>query len=422
MVDAGTANRIDEEAAGGPGEALWEPGTFPIGERRVYLNYAGLAPMAAPVARAMSDMAMSLSTGSLAERGAWAAEERARAAVEALLGAPAGSVTLTMSTSAGLSLVASGVDWRSGDNVVTFDGEFPSNVYPWLALQVDGVQTRLVGRDGPRFDSDRLIAAIDERTRVVAVSWVQFLTGQRLDLAPIAKACRRVGALLVVDGIQGLGAVALDVLAEDIDVLASAAYKWLFGPLGIGFVYVRPGLAERLRPRLVGYRSVAHPEDFYHYDLVWAQGAHRFTESDPSPVLAAGLEAALQLFSSVGGAGVVAARVAERAEQLRAGLHALGLAVVPDDLEVAERSGIVSVDPLRSVTEGAMGAASDRLSALQGGSDGHGDLATQWQVRLEAKGVDVASRGGLLRLSPHASTTRSEIDAVLNHVGEFRSG
>ena len=172
-----------------------------------------------------------------------------------------------LNTTAGIGMVAEGIDWRPGDNVVTLADEFPSNVYPWFNLASRGVETRRVPTDvSGRLDLDRLAEACDERTRIITVSWVGFATGYRHDVARIASIAHEHGALLFLDAIQGLGAFPLDVNELGIDFLAADGHKWMLGPEGAGIAYIRREHLDRLRPIGVGWHSVVQT-DYSHVEL-----------------------------------------------------------------------------------------------------------------------------------------------------------
>ena len=180
---------------------------FPIAESLVYLNHAAVSPPPVCAVEAVAEQVQDVQLNGSGNFGAWLkTKERARRRLAEILGARAEQVAFMRNTSDALSCVANGLQWRAGDNIVSFSGEFPSNIYPWLRLQeAHGVALRLCGERAGRVDVDELLGLIDERTRVVAISWVQFASGYRADLERIGRAARARDALLVVDVIQGLG-------------------------------------------------------------------------------------------------------------------------------------------------------------------------------------------------------------------------
>ena len=286
-------------------------------------------------------------------------------------------------------MIACGLPWRAGDNVVGLAREYPANVYPWMQLKDFGVELRtVVERDG-RFDLDELLSLIDSKTRVVAPSWVHWATGHRLDLAAVAERCRAVGALLVVDVIQGLGALTLDVERMGIDACAAATHKWLLGPEGLGVLYVSDRILERLRPARYGQRTVRHQFEWGRLELEFNDGAKRFEPGSLPHAAIASLGAALELLAEIGGEDVER-RVLALADLAARGLSGLGFQVV-SSRRPEERSAIVT-------------AVHARL-----------DMA-QVANTLRERGVVTAERLGRLRISPHAYNTEAEIDRLLREL------
>ena len=188
--------------------------------------------------------------------------DRGRALAAKLVGSSAQSIAYVQNTSHGLSLVALGVDWQAGDNLVVCAEEFPSNYLCWVQLAERGVEIRRVSALDGRLEMDVFRQAMDERTRVVAVSHVQFHSGFRVDLAALGDICTKSSALLVVDGTQSIGAISLDVSTTGTDVLVVSAHKWLMGPRGIGFAKFSERALNRVTPAIVGWMSVNDPLRF----------------------------------------------------------------------------------------------------------------------------------------------------------------
>jgi selenocysteine lyase/cysteine desulfurase len=251
---------------------------FPIIEKCVYLNHAGVGPLPRRSAARMGMLAGWVSASGdrfWLERQEEA--ERVRGLAARLLGArEVHEIAFVENTSSGLSLVAEGVDWKPGDNVVGADFEFPSNVYPWMSLASRGVEYRRAPERDGRIDPEELLALIDDRTRILALSSVEYASGFRSDLARLGAACRERGVLFVVDVIQSLGALAIDVERDLVDVAVASAHKWLLGPEGIGLLYVSDRVVETLRPARSGWRSVRDIFAWKDLDLTWGEGAKRF--------------------------------------------------------------------------------------------------------------------------------------------------
>src|SRR5687768_397183 len=228
---------------------------FPITERAVYLNHAAVSPPPTTTIQAVEAQLRDVhENGSLNFLSWLDVKERARELLARLLGARAEQVAFVRNTSDALSTVANGLAWKAGDNIVTFSREFPSNIYPWLRIRdVFGVEVRMCEERNGRLDLDELIALIDDKTRLVAISQIQFASGFRTDLERIGRAARAHDALLVVDVIQGLGVVPIDVQSELVDVAAAACHKWLLTPEGVGLLYLSGRARDRIQPTLVGW-------------------------------------------------------------------------------------------------------------------------------------------------------------------------
>lgn len=231
---------------------------FTLPAHGAYLNHAAVSPLPSCVLAAVDRAMREAAPGAEAIWLERLAEcDRVRASAADLLGAGrASEIAFVPNTSTGLSYVAEGLAWREGDNVVTAESEFPSNVYPWLGLADRGVELRRVAEVAGRVPVDSIAEAMTERTRVVALSSVQYATGFRIDLAAVAELCRARDALLVVDAIQSLGALPLSVAELGIDVCVAGSHKWLMAGEGIGLFYVSERALERVRPVIRGWLSV----------------------------------------------------------------------------------------------------------------------------------------------------------------------
>jgi selenocysteine lyase/cysteine desulfurase len=309
-----------------------------------------------------------------------------RRSLAQLLNADPSEIAFTKNTSEGISMFASGLDWQPGDEVVSIEGEFPANFYPWKALEKRGVVLRLVPADEGRVSLESILGALSSRTRVVTVSFVQYLSGFRLDLEKLGQACAAHGCLLFVDAIQGLGAFPVDVRRANIAGLAADSHKWMLGPEGSAVLYVNREVMERITPSEVGWTTVRHWSDFSRRDLSWRDDARRYECGTLNTVGIYGLGAAANLLLEVG-IPAIAERVLDLTDRLRAGLLAQDHAVFGPHAR-AEASGIVSFVPRRGGAERLL-------------------------ERFLAQRVQVAARGGMVRIAPHFYNTEEEIDRVL---------
>lgn len=364
---------------------------FPSAERQVHMNHAGISPLPRRVAEAIRAFAEDglILDGEIYRR--W--EQRADAVRDAaarLIGARAREIAFVRSTSEGLSLAASGLEWRTGDNVVTVADEYPSNVYPWFGLRRFGVETRLLQRPQLCFGCDEIATVVDARTRVLAVSAVDWQSGFRTDLAALGEFCRQRGILFVVDAIQSMGALQTDVEACAIDVLSAGGHKWLLGPEGCGVLFVSDRVVERFHPPVLGWKSVDNANAYlpYHFDL--RSDAARFEPGSAPHLGIHALGAALDLLHDVGPAAIEA-RVLETTDRLTEELRRIG-ATILSPRSGADRSAILTF-------------------AL-------GDTAALHRALLDASVLTRPRLGGI-RLAPHFYNDADDIARVLDVVSAF---
>jgi len=361
---------------------------YPVTEEVAYLNHAGVAPLSTRVSEALARYAVEASRmGALRYDASYDAEvERVRGRAADLVGAGADEIAFVKNTTEGLGLVATGLDWRPGDVVVTCDLEYPSNVYPWWALERHGVETVLLPGAEGRLPVERVETALRERpVRLVSLSSVEFGSGARNDLAAIAALCREHGALFCVDAIQSLGCLDLDAGALGIDFLAADGHKWLCSVEGCGVFYCARRNLEQLTPRIVGWRSVADNRDFDTYQRALQPGAGRYEEGTPNTpgifALGAAIDLALEL-----GVAAIEARVLALTDRLVEGLRERGAEVV-SPRAAGEASAIVAFR--------------------------HGDEPPRQTVgRLAQAGFFLAPRRGAARASPHYYNDEDEIDRL----------
>jgi selenocysteine lyase/cysteine desulfurase len=315
---------------------------------------------------------------------------KARERCAKLINAEPRDIALMVNTSYGLNLAARALPFQAGDVVITSDREYPSNIYPWMELEVSrGITLRRIPCAGVLPDEEAIIAAIDgPRVRAVVLSWVSFATGYKIDVARIGKACRERGIWFVLDSIQGVGSIPLDVRTANVDVIACGGQKWLLSPWGSGFVWLRPDLVQTLRPVDVSWMSTRYSDDFTRltdYDFTYRDDARRFEMITLPYQDFGGMAVALDLFFEIGLDRVYAQidRLTTRIIRTALGTPTLRL-VTPAARE--HRGGIVAVAPPDPA------AASERLTAA---------------------GVTHSLREKAIRLSPHFYNTDEEIDVAL---------
>jgi selenocysteine lyase/cysteine desulfurase len=358
------------------------PGTAGV----AYLDSAAVGLISSRVREAMTAVLAAHERTGIGAAPDWRRHaDDVRSSVARLVGGRADQVAFTQNTSTGLAIVTNGLDWRDGDNVVVPAGEFPSNFCPWLQLRRHGVEVREVAMTDGRAEVDDILVALDDRTRVLTVSAVQYSSGHRYDLAAFGAACRDSDALLVVDATQAVGAVTVDTERLGIDVLAVSSHKWLLGPFGIGFAHLSPRAMQRLSPSTVGWLSVADPFAFDHEPQLAGDG-RRFESGTENSAGIAGLGATVDLLRELD-RHRVEQRVLDRVDVLAALLEEAGMDVhLP-----TRRSGIVLAS--------------------------HPDVAPQTlHDRLLADGVRCSKRGNGIRFAPHYFTDDADLRRVADVV------
>src|SRR5205807_3158243 len=240
---------------------------FPLTRRHIFMNHAGVSPMSERGRAALLSLVDQQATR---PHRSGATEEMAaqlRSAIGRLVGAEPDTIGIIRGTAHGVSLLAQGLDWRKGDNVVGAMGEHPANVYPWMALRDRGVELRQAEPEDGRITPRSVLSLVDDRTRVVALSHVQFGNGYRVDIEGIGAELDKRAVVFAVDGTHSVGALKLDLSRLPVDYLSAAACAWQLGPKGIGFCYCRSELLSRLRPVLVGCGSVRNPTEYFRYEF-----------------------------------------------------------------------------------------------------------------------------------------------------------
>lgn len=360
---------------------------YPITRQYAYLDHAAIAPLATPV-RSTVEVFLGRMAEEPFDRLHW---ERFRSQVRGrmgeLLSVGPESIAFTRNTTTGLGLVAAGLDWEPGDNIVGVNREYPANIYPWMGLKRKGVELRLYQAEQGRIDVKALVRLCDQRTRVLAISAVQFWSGFRTDLAALGTALKGRDVLLVVDAIQAVGALRLDLHATPVDFLCAGAQKWLLGPIGVGFAYVGPRMLERINPVTIGTDSVVRDEEYFVYDLALKPDARRFEEAAPNYPGILGMGAAVNLLLRAGTAAVEEG-VLRLADRLRDELPRRGYELVQKPTLPSERSGIVSFRHPRMVP-------------------------AELHARLREAGVIISLRSDFLRASPHYYNSDEDLDRLL---------
>ncbi len=367
---------------------------FPVTKSYIYMNHAGVAPISSRVRDAMMGFVEDATVNGAVNVETWVeTAEMCRSVAAQLINADSTEIAFMKNTTQGILIAANGIDWREGDNVVTTAVEFPANVYPWWSLKERyGVETRMAPEREGRIHLDDIVAAIDERTRVVTISHVEFASGYRNDIKTLGKICRERDIWFVVDAIQSLGAIEVDVKLSYVDILAADGHKWLLAPEGAAIFYCADEKRERLINTNVGWSSVVNPRDFLNYDLTQKPDATRFEEGSYNSVGLYGLNAAIELLLEVG-VSTIETHILQLTIALIEGLESKGYRVITPKAD-SERAGIVIFE-----------------------SDQHTPIEL-YELLHEQK-IITAERGSGLRVSPHFYNTGSEITHLLEVLPEM---
>ena len=363
---------------------------FPVTKNKIFLGHAGVCALPRRVAQAISDCA---NGGTLGDQEEFVMHRiaDARNAGAKLLNCQSDEVSLVGPTSLALSFVAAGLNFRKGDNILIYHDDYPSNVYPWLALAAKGVQVRLLNTRGlGAIRAVDVMGQVDENTRLVALASCHFISGHRLDHNAIGKFLHERNILFCLDAIQTVGAFPTPV--EHVDFLAADAHKWLLGPCGAGIFYVRRELQEKLNPPIYGWHNVRNPNFVAQDKIEFRGGAAKFEAGTHNLVGLLGLIAAMELALEIGVKNI-AAELARKRAWLVPALQAKGFSVLNPEPKPENAGGITSF--------------------FQPGKD----LAPLHQKLAEA-GVIASLRTdrkgqNYLRLSPHFYNTDAELHRVL---------
>lgn len=365
---------------------------FPAAINYTYLNSAAVSPIPTTAIEAVTYQLNDVSGHGSEHYMEWIATKgRARDLLAGMLGVSSEKIAFTRNTSDGIATIANGIGWAEGDNIVSFAGEFPANFYPWRRIRdAYGVELRLTEEREGRIDQDELISFIDDNTKIVAISAVQFASGFRVDLKRLSDAAHAHGALLVVDVIQALGAQGFDLPALGVDVAAGASHKWLCAPEGCGFLYLSDDARARVEPTLTGWISVETPWDFEDRGQAWKPNALAWESGTGASALFYGLEQSLKLLTETG---------LDNIQQ-----HTTGLS---DYLcEVLDRNAYEIVSS----------RASDEKSAIVCIRHRGGIHCNEIAEHLRQNRIIVSPRNDRLRIAPHFYNDREDIERLVEHL------
>lgn len=377
-----------------PASTSSDAGEFPLDPSIVYLNHAAVAPWPKRTYVAVEQFARENITYGATHYDRWIKQEtRLRQQLAALINSPSASdIALQKNTSEGLSVIAYGLPWQTGDEIVITRQEFPSNRIVWESLAAQGVRVHAVDVDTDT-PEDAILNTLSAKTRLLSVSSVQYGNGLKLDLKRLGEACKAQDILFCLDAIQSLGAVPFDAQACHASFVVADGHKWMLGPEGIALLYVDANVRERLALREFGWHMVENAGDYSRTDWTIARSAKRFECGSPNMLGVVALSASLSLIQDIGLAEIQS-RLEQRIQYLFNELRKLPGIQLLTPAEASRRAGILTFTSSRLPVETLFGA-------------------------LKAQGIICAPRGGGIRFSPHFYTSIEALDRAIHAVARI---
>ena len=361
-------------------------------KNRIFFDHAKVAPIPIRTKKVVTSFVTESANFGTTNYHEWIKKvQLVRESFALLIGAMPEEIAFVKNTSEGLSIVANGINWKSGENVVIPDIEFPSNVYPWQNLKRHGVETRMVSCPGGQVNFEKIIAAVDEKTRVLSISSVECNSGFRNNLAKFGEFCKKKEIYFCVDAIQSLGALQLNVKDYNIDFLAADGHKWLLSVEGLGGFYINSKILEEIYPVVVGWDSMVDAYNFMDYNFTFRPDARRFEEGTTNTMSIYAFGASLSLFHEIG-IKTVETCILELGDYIIEEIKKRNLKIYNSEKQ-NERSGIV-----------AFYFSDSNIINF-----------------MDQKGVSLTVRDGLVRLSPHFYNTKADADKFFEILDDYLS-
>ena len=358
---------------------------------KIYFNHASTGPMSERVRDKLLNLIKDRTGEKIDDYKEFLkTSEEAKNILAELINCEPSRIAFVDNTSNGINIIAQGVNLKKGDRILLNDIEFPANVYPFLNLLRNGIEIDFVKSNNGIVSAEDIINSVGDKTKLISVSFVQFLSGYKVNLEKIGECCKEKGIIFSVDAIQGLGALKLDVKKCNIDFISCGTQKWLLGLQGLGFIYVSDELQEKLEPKYVGWLSVKNAWNLLDYNLKLRSSAERFQNGTVNTFGVYALNASLGLFKEYGFENIEK-RVTENSLYFVKELTNIGYNPLLKNLTEENLSGIVSIK---------------------------NDKGKEVFEELEKQNVTAAFREGIIRFSPHFYNTKEEIDMVISKLKE----
>ena len=356
---------------------------------KIYFDHAAVSPLPKPVVESIEKYLFERSISQVNNYHAGLDKvEELKSQLSELINISSERIAFTKSVTDGMNIIAQGLKWNSGDRIILNDIEFPANVYPFLNLSKQGVEIDFVKSRNGVVSLEAIENLITPNTRLISISFVQFLSGYRADLEDIGKLCKEKNIIFCVDGIQGIGALRLDFEKYNIDFLSGGSHKWLMALMGLGFIALTEELQDKIDPKTVGWISVENEWDLLNYKLELKQTADRFQTGTYSFIGVNALSSALKFFNEVG-FDEIEKKIISNTEYFRNRLNEIGIEPLLGDVNLSNLSGIITF-PIENAEEVIN--------------------------RLKEKNIIGSMREGMIRFSPHFYNTKEEIDTVIEEL------
>ncbi len=362
---------------------------FPITEKYIYLDHAGVAPVNLMALEAAGNFMESATRNAEFDYNNWTEQvEGVRADFADLISSKPEEIAFVRNTSHGISLVAGGLEWKEGDSIIIYEKTFPANIYPWLNLESKGVKVKFIKSDNPFFNISDIEKLVDSTTRLISVSSVEFTNSYRVDLESVGNFCRERGIYFFVDAIQTLGVFPIDVNKFNIDFLAADGHKWLLSPEGTGIFFCSNRVVNVLSPPILGWKSIVNEFEFETIDFNLKPNALKFEEGSQSILGILTLGASLKLLNKIG------------IQNVQDEIQRLGDLII----KLAAERGFQLNTPSDKESRGGFFVFSGEFDP---------DVVKE---KLGEKNIMVKSRGGGLRVAPHIYNTDEEVLTLFNEI------
>ena len=360
-----------------------------LDSNKIYFNHAAVSPLPKFVADKINSYIHERSVTEINNYKAGLEKtENLKHQLSKLLNAQSERIAFTKSVTDSLNILAQGIDWKQGDRIILNDIEFPANVYPFLNLKNKGIEIDFVKSNDGAISIVDIEKLITSKTKLLSISFVQFLSGFRADLKTIGELCKKNNIIFCVDVIQGASVAPLDVKEMQIDFLAGGAHKWLMGLMGLGYLFVTEELQNRIEQKNAGWLSVEDEWNLLDYNLEYKKDASKFHTGTFSMIGITALNASLEFFNSIG-FEIIRNNILDNTEYFISKLNEIGIKQMLQDVKRNNLAGIVTF-PINN--------------------------AEVIFEKLAAKNIVGSLREGMIRFSPHFYNTKEEIDIVINEL------